>query len=164
MWSSTLTRCATPRCCAVGCSLPVACITVLVDVGDARLLVVGSGVAMLLGVLLSVTVLVEVVYRRLMIGGAVAASVGEGLPVGSTVLMLLVVLCPVEMHKCTNAYRAAIIQGLCKGCSTPCCLLSSIFCSLQQCRLVRYVHDCHTESRYIPVQCEGLVYSLATAC
>ena len=79
----------------------------LVGVGDARLLVVGSGVAMLLGVLLSVTVLVEVVYRKLLVAGAVAASVGVGLPVGSTVLVLLA-----EMHKYV-LYRAAIIQGLC---------------------------------------------------
>ena len=42
--------------------------------------------------------LVEVVYRKLLVGGAVAASVEVGLPVGCNVLVLLVVLGPVEMY------------------------------------------------------------------
>ena len=46
-----------------GCSLPVACVTVLVEVVDGALL-----------------------------GSAVVASVGVGSPVGSTVLVLVVVL------------------------------------------------------------------------
>ena len=37
-------------------------------------------------------------YRKLLVVGAVAASVGVGLPVVSTVLMLLVVLSPVEVY------------------------------------------------------------------
>ena len=62
---------STPRCCAVGCSsLPVACVMVLVGIVGGRLLV----------------------------GGVVAASVEVKSPVGSTVFMPLVVLCPVEVQ------------------------------------------------------------------
>ena len=37
-------------------------------------------------------------YRKLLVGGGVATSVGVRSPVGSTVLMLLVVLDPVEVY------------------------------------------------------------------
>ena len=47
----------------------------------------------------SVTVLVGIVDGVLLVGGSVATSVGARSPVGSTVLMLLVVLGPVEMYK-----------------------------------------------------------------
>ena len=80
-----------------GCSLPVACLTVLVGVGDGRLLV-GGGATTLVGVWSSITGLLEVVDGRLMVAGAVAASVGVRSPVVSTVLMLLVVLSPVEVY------------------------------------------------------------------
>ena len=54
---------------------------------------------MLAGVWSCVTVLVEVVDEGLLIvDGAMATSVRVGSPVGSTVLMLLVVLSPVEMY------------------------------------------------------------------
>ena len=78
-----------------GCSLPVACLTVLVGVGDGRLLV--GGATTLVGVWSSVTGLLEVVDGRLLVVGDVAASVGVGLPVGCTVPVLLVVLASVEM-------------------------------------------------------------------
>ena len=52
-----------------GSSLPVACLTVLVGVGD----------------------------RVLLVGGSVETSVEVRSPAGSTVLMLLVVLSPVEV-------------------------------------------------------------------
>ena len=43
-------------------------------------------------------VLVGIVGGRLLVVGGVVASVGVRSPVGSTVLMLLVVLCPVEVQ------------------------------------------------------------------
>ena len=46
----------------------------------------------------SVTVVVGVGDGALLVGGGVAMSVGGGLPVGSTVLMLLVVLGPVAVY------------------------------------------------------------------
>ena len=79
-----------------GCSLPVACLTVLVGVGDRRLLV-GGGATTLVGVWSSVTGLLEVTDGRLLVAGDVAASVGVGPPVGCTVPVLLVVLASVEM-------------------------------------------------------------------
>ena len=79
-----------------GRSLPVACLTVLVGVGDVRLLV-GGGATTLVGVWSSVTGLLEVVDGRLLVGGDVTASVEVGLPVGFTVLVLLVALASVEM-------------------------------------------------------------------
>ena len=43
-------------------------------------------------------------YRKLLVGGCVAASVGVGLPVGCTVLVLLVVLASVEMYAIMHIY------------------------------------------------------------
>ena len=71
-------------------------VTVLVGIVDRGLLV-GGGIAMLLEAWPCVTVLVSVVDDVPLVVGGVAASVGGGLPVGSTVLMLLVVLGPVEV-------------------------------------------------------------------
>ena len=68
----------------------------LVGVGNGRLLV-GGGATTLVGVWSSVTGLLEVMDGRLLVAGDVAASVGVGLPVGCTVLVLLVVLASVEM-------------------------------------------------------------------
>ena len=42
--------------------------------------------------------LVEEMYRKLLVVGSVATSVGVRSPVASTVLMLLVVLSPVEVY------------------------------------------------------------------
>ena len=68
----------------------------VVGVGDGILLV-GGGVATLVGVWLCVNVLVGIVDRGLLVGGGVTTSVGVRSPVGSTVLMLLVVLGPVKV-------------------------------------------------------------------
>ena len=81
--------------CTRVASLPV--VTVLVEVVNGVLLLVGGGAAMLVGAWPWVTVLVGVVDGVPLVVGGVAASVGGGLPVVSTVLMLLVVLGPVEV-------------------------------------------------------------------
>ena len=81
--------------CTRVASLPV--VTVVVEVVNGVLLLVGGGAAMLVGVWPCVTVLVEVVDGVPLVGGSVATSVGVRSPVASTVLMLLVVLSPVEV-------------------------------------------------------------------
>ena len=82
--------------CTRVASLPV--VTVLVEVVNGVLLLVGGGAATLVGVWPCVTVLVGIVDGVLLVGGSgVATSVGVKSPVGSTVLMLLVVLSPVEV-------------------------------------------------------------------
>ena len=87
----------------------------------------------------SVTVVIRVGDGGLLVVGDVTVSVGVGLPVGSAVLMLLVVLvllvvlASVKMYKyvCTvqGSHFAKVMQW---GCFTPCFLLFSILCSLQQ--------------------------------
>ena len=61
-------------------------------------LLVGGDAAMLVGVCSCVIVLVNMGDGVPLVGGGVATSVGSGLPVGSTVLMLLVVLSPVGVY------------------------------------------------------------------
>ena len=53
---------------------------------------------MLVGICLSVNVMVGVVEGMLLVGCGVAVSVGVRSPLVSTVLMLPVALCPVEMY------------------------------------------------------------------
>ena len=54
--------------------------------------------------------LVDVMYRKLLVGDGVAASVGVRSPVGSTVLMLLVVLGPVEVY---NIHMEQYVYKVC---------------------------------------------------
>ena len=87
-------------------------VTMLVGVVDGGL-PVGSGVAMLVGVWSCVTVLVEVVDEGLLVVDGGATSVRVGSPVGSTVLMLLVVLGPVEVYTILHyvyTYGPSILQ------------------------------------------------------
>ena len=64
-----------------GCSLPVACLTVLVGVGDGRLLVGGG-----------------------------AAPLRVGSPVACTVIVLMVVLGSVEMYEIWGSHFAKVVQ------------------------------------------------------
>ena len=80
-----------------GCSLPLASVRVLVGIVSGGLLV-GGDAAMLVGVCSCVIVLVNIGDGVPLVGGGVATSVGSGILVGSTVLMLLVVLGPVEVY------------------------------------------------------------------
>ena len=80
--------------CSEVAALPV--VTVLVGVVDGLVLVGSGGEAKLVSVWPCVTVVGEVMNGVLLVGSGVAASEGVGLPVGITVLVLLVVLSPVE--------------------------------------------------------------------
>ena len=85
--------------CSEVAVLPV--VTLLVDVVDGLVLVGSGSEATLVSIWPCVTVVGEVMNGVLLIGSGVAASEGVGLPVGITVLVLLVVLSPVEKKVCT---------------------------------------------------------------
>ena len=112
----------------------------LVGVVDGGLLV-GSGVAMLVGVWSCVTVLVEVVDEGLLVVDGGATSVRVGSPVGSTVLMLLVVLSPVEMYTILH-YVLYIHMGhpLCKGVSVCVRACVDVCVTPTVCRFIDVVH------------------------
>ena len=80
--------------CSEVAALPV--VTVLVGVVDGLVLVGSGGEAKLVSVWPCVTVVGEVMNGVLLVGSGVVASEGVGLPVGITILVLLVVLSPVE--------------------------------------------------------------------
>ena len=75
----------------------------------------------------------------LLVVGDVTASVGVGLPVGCTVLVLLVVLASVKMYKYV-LYRAAILQRLySRVASLPVAYFLVSCVHYNKYRLVRYV-------------------------
>lgn len=80
--------------CSEVAALPL--VTVLVGVVDGLVLVASGSEATLVSVWPCVTVVGEVMNGVLLVGSGVAASEGVGLPVGITVLVLLVVFSPVE--------------------------------------------------------------------
>ena len=86
--------------------VPIVSVTVMVGVGDGVPLV-GSGEAMLEGVWPS---------DPLLVVSDVATSEGVGLPVDSTVLVLLVVLSPVKCVKYIIQYTYVCVwRPFCKG-------------------------------------------------
>ena len=89
-------------------------VTVLVEVGDGVLLV-GNGEGTLVVVWPCVAVPVGVVDGVPPVGCSVPAFVEAGLPVASTVLVLLVVLGPVKCAKYILYYRYVYEQPFCKG-------------------------------------------------
>ena len=105
--------------CSGVASLPV--VAVVVGVVGGVPLLVGSGVAMPIGVWLWVAVVVGVVGGVPLVGSGVIAPMGVGLPLGSAVLgaLLVAVLSPVErcemhIYDCNySTYGPAISKEYC---------------------------------------------------